>query len=499
MGHLRILMFAGLGILVAIVALPQTRWIAQNHVSYMLGKGPMDLYYGRLDPANWPGETAADQLAKALQSESIIWNRDSGKDELQLLKVYCNTHPNDAAGWAHLARLATKAPMRIPGAQKKEIPRAFLEKRDRYEALLELATQNGERLEPQNLYFTLLRAALYESKGRHKEAQALVLAAQNKTAFNDHLSEEGDLIFRTASRGGYRGSAMELAIFAGLILPHVASLSHVLPFIPKDEMGQSVPEVQLALIREAHTAAKGANNLITVIVMKGVVHKVLAGRTSPKMTKVLGEFEARAKELDLKLNTGESQRILADFNKVRTNYFAADHYPDKLYEEGIAQSILVCVIFVALILAVPLLYAAKGISNFKLRISRKADSVKERSTLWTLWAFLMILSSSAVITGFLKPGSPQGLLTMFGISDFGPALINGGELVAIGGLVLVLCVIFIPRRHPKLGTAIALAYAVLPLLYLATVLKTLQVDQNIKQVVKTFRTDVDRFRGNWSN
>jgi hypothetical protein len=324
----------------------------------------------------------------------------------------------------------------------------------------------------------------------------MVLAAQQKTEFDDHLQEDGELTYRVASRNGYRGAALELAVFAGIILPHVSSLNKVLPFIAKDENGKSVPELQVALIREAHTAAKGADNLITVIVMKGVARRVLAGKTDSNGAKLPKDLTAAAKGLDESMKTGDVEDAMADFDNVRSDLLEAA-YPDLLYEEGIAQSMLVAVVIVGLLLAVPLLFAAKGVSDLKLKLTRGPEGLKENPVLWCLWALVLILSASAVLVGLLKAGPAQSLLTMFGIIGREHYVIVGRDMAGPAAVLLGLAVLLIPRRPAKVGTTIAVVYTVLPLLYLATVVKTLQVDQTIKGVVKSFRTEVDTYRGNW--
>jgi hypothetical protein len=494
-GYLKILLFAGLGIIIAIVALPQTRWIVHNNVEYLFGRAPADRYYGLLDPSGWPNQTAADQLARALQTENVIWNNDSGTMQLRALEKYCRSHPNDAAGWAHLARMATKMPLHLPNSPTASVPPDFVKKRERFESLLELATTTGERIEPQNLYFTLLKAALYESKGRHKEAQGTVLAAKDKTDFDDHLQEEGEVVYQAVSKNGYRGAALELHIYAGIILPHLSSLNQLLPFIPKDGHGNSVPALQRALILEAHTSAENATSPITVLVMKGLARRVVAGKTGRYPTKLPKDLDESARTIDRKMGTRDVEAALRDFDNVKAPTIRS--FPETLYGEGIAQPIVVSVLVIALIFGIPFVLLARGVSKVKWWLSRNSESVKEHGILWSLWSLLFALAASAIVVGLWKSDSPQTLISFFGNQDADQTAVVGRDLVTTGLLALIVSVIMIPRRPARLSVCLPVTYAVLPVLYFFTIVKALQVDQNTKLLVGGFRNEADQYRGQW--
>src|SRR5206468_3592093 len=118
--------------------------------------------------------------------------------------------PNDAASWAHLIRMATKMPLRAPRDQPKiKLSGVYLARKERYLALISERIANGERLDPDNVYFTILKSTRLESIKRHTKTQLALREASKKSNYEDYTLQETNVVYRAAlNECGYRDSAM---------------------------------------------------------------------------------------------------------------------------------------------------------------------------------------------------------------------------------------------------------------------------------------------------
>lgn len=490
MARLTTLAFVGLGIIAALLLLPQTSWVVKNDLAYLEGGTPGRNYYGLLEPGNWPTGSDSDELAQAIQEETL----HSGDSELGGLEHYCQTHPNDPAGWGFLSRMATMTPLRSPlDPQSGRVSNEFLRKREHRLVSLRLAIDNGKRLEPDNAYYSLLDAALLECRGKHAEAQQAIIDGSRKTQYKDYVVDQSDLAYRTViARTGYRGTALNLSVKAGVLLPHLASIMSTLPFAAKDAKGQPLPAVQAAGMRMAHMIAQKTDNPITVICMKSLFQRLAMNQTkavSDPPDKIREQVAAlKSPELDADLRDFEQVRVIDDTIKEMTADFDAAAEPP----------VLAAGLLLTLMLGLPAALLALGVSSLKRKFAKNPEGLRARPWLWCGWAVAMCLALSALCIGLFKSRSDMLIgYEYFGITSSSAYACDPSLVAFLASVILCVAAIFVPRRAPSLGIALAAIYAVLPILYLATVVKELRMDQTIKGHMVSIGNETDRVRGNW--
>src|SRR5579862_1667235 len=111
----------GCYLLLAVLAfVPGPRLFIRNDFRYLNGSwyrepsqvaGVPDRFAsGALNPDNWTSSTDSSRLAQALErNHRFLTFGESEQPAMASLERYCDSHPSDAEGWAHLARLATQS------------------------------------------------------------------------------------------------------------------------------------------------------------------------------------------------------------------------------------------------------------------------------------------------------------------------------------------------------------------------------------------------------
>jgi hypothetical protein len=498
MAYLRIAPFVCLGILATLFFLPQTHWVVVNDAAFLTGKTPSDLYYGCLNPKQWPSKTEDQQLAKAVALENSGWNPKSGEEQLGRLVAYCKSYPNDPAGWAHLLRMATKMPLHSPTEfDQAKLSEADLAKRQRYESLIALAASNGERLEPKNTYFTVLKICLLESQGKHAEAQRALLDSREKTGYDDHAMQEAEVDTRVATEAfGYRGAAMQVTVYAGILFPHLSSIRQVLPFVVMDA-GKPVVALQIAAGRLLHTIAKNTDSGITVIVAKGTFIRVITGSTAGKKHSP-EELARRAAALSSASKTQEPENDLRDFQNV--DFQRAETVEpgvNDLFEVGLASPVWSSSVLLSIFLCIPAVFVAAGISALKLKRARHLDQVPERPWLWYLYVVAFCLSLNAFVYSLYRGTGGNNIVSSTSQAASEVMRIESGILAWIWFGVMVLLLAFIPRRRAQIGVAIVIPVSLAVVTYLGLAVRSVRIDASLKGMMSAFAQEAEQVRGPW--
>lgn len=490
MARLTILAFVGLGIIAALLLLPRTSWVVKNDLAYLEGGTPGRNFYGLLEPGNWPTGTDSEELAQAIQQETL----HSGDSELGGLERYCQSHPNDPAGWGFLSRMATMTPLRSPlDTETAKVSGEYLRKREHRLVSLRMAIDNGKRLEPDNAYYSLLDAALLECRGKHAEAQQAIIDGSRKTQYNDYVVDQSDLVYRTLiARTGYRGTALNLAVKAGVLLPHLASIMSTLTFAARDAKGRPLPDVQTAGMRMAHMIGRKTDNPITVICMKSLFQRLAMNQVkgvSVAPDKIRERVAAlKSPELGADLKDFEQVLVIDDTIKQMTADFDA----------AVEPPVLAGGLLLALMLGLPAALIALGVSSLKRRRSKNPEALRARPWLWCGWAVVICLALSALCIGLFKSRSDMLIgYEYFGTTSSAAYTCDPSLVAFFAAITLCVAVVFVPRRAPSLGIALAAIYAVLPILYLGMIVKELRLDQTIMGHMVSIGNETDRVRGNW--
>ena len=221
--------------IVSTVALyPGSSWVFRNQYDLLTKQTRTD-YLGSDDvvgsfvpgwvtqAATYTGPSAAEQLTHAL----YLHPPERGP----ALDLFAKRHASDPLAMASVARMTCMAGGSYPDAPK-----------DRYQEYLKLQTptlnngikacQDGERLEPNNAYFPLMRAVFSMESNQLKEMDLALKAAGQKTGYNSHLRDQvAEMEEAARIAKGYRGELVRTAVQASVLLPdfaHIKSLSRYL-------------------------------------------------------------------------------------------------------------------------------------------------------------------------------------------------------------------------------------------------------------------------------
>lgn len=502
MARLRILAFVGLGFIVAIAALPQTRWVLINDLS-SVRRSSDGGFQQCLDPRQWP-DTPENRKARAVVLEETLLNPNSGETRLKLIGQYCKEHPTDIAAWAHLVRIGSRMPVRTPEepSSQTNLTPAQAASRSAREAVIDHALQTAGELDPKNCYFPLMRAILLMSQGKKTESRRLLKVASELPDYRDYTEEEGGLAYNAALRScGYRGAGMQVTAEASTTFPQFIWLMRT-PYIQQSGALAPDREAQLAAMRVSHNIARQANYGVTVLSMKSVFEKSLMNMKTNTVSKhkrredLEAEARAAAEQLDAKLGGHEVRDMLSDFDQVDFNRYLNKPTSD-LFDEFMVNvgkpSFWGLVPLLALAVGIPVVFLCSGISRVKLWLLRN-QNVKPAPALWTVWAVLGTLGVALLLYASYYHG--PGFISALGYETPDPAVAR--DFLMLGGAALTVgALFFIPRRGELPFAALAVACAVFPAIYFGHVLVELRQDQKLKQLVVNLPKEADTIRGDW--
>jgi hypothetical protein len=273
------------GAVLAVAILPSTRWALLNQIHFLAGRydtagshwGQAQLQFSAapLDLRN-RDESLARALGQGLWSES---NPRSSRREapsplrsphISGLLDHVRRFPDDVEAHAHLARrLAQSVSLsKTPSRNKRQAETHRQAVLEASEALAKTA-EEGERLDPGNLYFPLMRAIALSGQNRPDEARREILDSAHLSWFQDYSQSESALLQEVIERHyGYRGEVLRISLLASTILPHMASIRNLVPELTHGVEGADRLRIQWALFREMHTLGRDGEALIHPLVAK---------------------------------------------------------------------------------------------------------------------------------------------------------------------------------------------------------------------------------------
>ena len=227
-------LFIAVAIVSTVALYPGSSWVFLNQYDLLTKQNPAnnlsnDNVVGSFVPGwvtqaeTYSGPSDAEQLTHALYLHR--------PEREPALNQYARSHASDPVALAAVARMSCMAGGSYPDAPK-----------ERYQEYLKLqapslnnailACLGGERLEPNNAYFPLMRAVFCMESNRLADMSQALKAAGQMTGYNSHLHDQVREMEDAARLAkGYRGELVRTAVQASVLLPdfaHIKSLSRYL-------------------------------------------------------------------------------------------------------------------------------------------------------------------------------------------------------------------------------------------------------------------------------
>lgn len=206
-----------LAVVLTLAALPASRWVLLNQVDVLaspnkdadIGQG--DIFQTPMipkwltDPNTYTGPDRAEQIAHAVYLPQKV--------QTPALQQFGRDHADDPMGWVLIIRQTCKYVAPGPDAPKNGV--AITSRRVGIAACKE-----GQRIEPNNAYFPLERAAFEMELGSIDAMDAALKSAAGKTDYDDHVKDEAMALDRAAALAkGYRGELVRMAASGSIQLP----------------------------------------------------------------------------------------------------------------------------------------------------------------------------------------------------------------------------------------------------------------------------------------
>ena len=195
----------------------------------------------------------------------------------------------------------------------------------------------GERVDPDNAYFPMLRAMAYTELRQDKDAFAALHVAASKKVWREYIPEEF-VANRTVNRGiyGQAGLISEIAISAAILFPHYSSLRELSRVVATEairmEMKGSFAD-GLSLRRDLFVVSEKMRNESTTLIGSLVGGAMLdTSRMRPA-----GVLPFKAKQSRNDGPTFEEAKVARDINRQRFVDFAKKH-GDAAFAERVVES-----------------------------------------------------------------------------------------------------------------------------------------------------------------
>jgi hypothetical protein len=195
----------------------------------------------------------------------------------------------------------------------------------------------GERVDPDNAYFPLLRAMAYTELRQDKDAFAALHVAASKKVWREYIPEEF-VANRTVNRGiyGQAGLISEMAISAAILFPHYSSLRELSRVVATEairlEMKGSFA-AGLSLRRDLFVVSEKMRNESTTLIGSLVGGAML----DTSLMRPAGELPFKAKQSRNDGPTFEEAKVARDINRKRFVDFAKKH-GEAAFAERVVES-----------------------------------------------------------------------------------------------------------------------------------------------------------------
>jgi len=195
----------------------------------------------------------------------------------------------------------------------------------------------GERVDPDNAYFPLLRAMAYTELRQDKDAFAALHVAASKKVWREYIPEEF-VANRTVNRGiyGQAGLISEMAISAAILFPHYSSLRELSRVVATEAIRMEMKgnyAAGLSLRRDLFVVSEKMRNESTTLIGSLVGGAMLdTSRMRPA-----GVLPFKAKQSRNDGPTFEEAKVARDINRQRFVDFAKKH-GEAAFAERVVES-----------------------------------------------------------------------------------------------------------------------------------------------------------------
>lgn len=185
--------------------------------------------------------------------------------------------------------------------------------------------REGERVDPDNAYFPLLRAMAHTELRQDKDAFAALHVAASKKVWREYIPEEF-VANRTVNRGvyGQAGLIPEMAISAAILFPHYSSLRELSRVVASEAIRMEMKgnyAAGLSLRRDLFDVSEKVRNESTTLIGSLVGGAMLdTSRMRPA-----GVLPFKAKQSRPDGPTFEEAKVARDINRKRFVEFAKKH------------------------------------------------------------------------------------------------------------------------------------------------------------------------------
>ncbi|KAA0238552.1 MAG: hypothetical protein EDM74_06505 [Armatimonadetes bacterium] len=246
------------GSMIVLGALPSTRWVLADQFRALITRHPTGDPYVEFSTGNigelWraspaPANLKADEWAWLLPTARVSVE-DVGPNErtTKFLEAHAAKYPDDPVVQGVLARNLCRyvqwgSAVRQPTQLQVEAARTLIE-----------VCERGEKADPDNAFFPVLKAAMLEALGELERPKEFFLRASLLDRFDDFSRDESEAVIRTAeARFGFGGNRFRLEA-SSVGLHHLPLVRELLREILRANPGDT--ELRLAVIRQQYVLAK---------------------------------------------------------------------------------------------------------------------------------------------------------------------------------------------------------------------------------------------------
>lgn len=265
------------GSMLVLGALPSTRWILADQFRALFTRCPTGDRYVELSSGNigelWrtspaPADLKADEWAWLLPGSRVsVEDVGPTERETKFLEEHAAKYPDDPVVQGVLARNLCRY-VQWGSAVREPTPR----QREAALALIAVC-ERGEKADPGNAFFPVLKAAMIEALGDMELPKEIFLEASLLDRFNDYSRDEAEAIVRLAeSRFGFGGNRFRLTAASSMGLPHLPLVKELLREILRANPGDK--ELRLAVVRQQYVLARTTNAPVNIIVARSNMNLV---------------------------------------------------------------------------------------------------------------------------------------------------------------------------------------------------------------------------------
>lgn len=198
--------------------------------------------------------------------------------------------------WAQYARLASMPAMLPPRGD----PKGQAEQRQKVRTQLVAACERGERLEPDNAFFPVIRSVALTGLGRAADARAALLVAAAKPHYRGYEWVESELAAAALERRHPRSQLLRSWLTASTILPHLAGIRSML----RNQCAEGDPETRLAACRVGAAMLREGRTLVDPFVGHWILSDALVPTSGEAPVDRISADEAAVAAAALARDTG---------------------------------------------------------------------------------------------------------------------------------------------------------------------------------------------------